>query len=92
VRIAYDGLQAIDLAQAYRPAVALLDLGMPRLDGYETARRLRKDFGPDLLLIALTGWGQPEDRSRSLGAGFDHHVVKPLDPSTLDRLFARAAG
>jgi signal transduction histidine kinase/CheY-like chemotaxis protein len=93
VRTAYDGQQALDLAEAFRPAIALLDLGMPRVNGYETARRLRGEpFGEDVLLIALTGWGQPDDRSRSLAAGFDHHVVKPLDPSMLSRLFSPATG
>jgi signal transduction histidine kinase/ActR/RegA family two-component response regulator len=89
VRTAYDGQQALDVAETYRPAVALIDLGMPRVNGYETARRLRaSSFGADLVLIALTGWGQPDDRSRSLAAGFDHHVVKPVDPPLLERLLA----
>jgi CheY-like chemotaxis protein len=62
---------------------------MPRMNGYEAARRLRaKPYGGELMLIALTGWGQPDDRSRSLAAGFDQHVVKPVDPSMLDRLLA----
>ena len=89
VRIAYDGQQAIEMAESFRPALALLDIGMPRLDGYETARRLRdRPYGEEMLLIALTGWGQPDDRNRSLAAGFDHHVVKPVDPSMLERLLA----
>ena len=89
VRTAYDGQQALDVAETYRPAVALIDLGMPRVNGYETARRLRaSSFGADLVLIALTGWGQPDDRSRSLAVGFDHHVVKPVDPPLLERLLA----
>ena len=89
VRTAYDGQQAIDVAETFRPALALVDIGMPRLNGYETARRLRKtSFGDGLVLIALTGWGQPDDRSRSVAAGFNHHVVKPLDPSMLERLLA----
>ena len=92
VRIAYDGQQAIDMAETFRPALALLDIGMPRLDGYETARRLRgRPCGEDMLLVALTGWGQPDDRNRSLAAGFDHHVVKPVDPSMLERLLAAPA-
>jgi len=89
VRIAYDGQQALDLAETFRPSLALVDIGMPRLNGYETARRLReKSYGADLTLIALTGWGQPDDRNRSLAAGFDHHVVKPIDPPLLERLLA----
>jgi CheY-like chemotaxis protein len=93
VRTAYDGQQALEIAETYRPAVALVDLGMPRLNGYDTARRLRaRPDGADLVLIALTGWGQPEDRNRSLAAGFDHHVVKPVDPSLLERLLAGPPG
>jgi CheY-like chemotaxis protein len=89
VRVAYDGQQALEIAESFRPVLALLDLGMPRLNGYETARRLRAgELGREMRLIALTGWGQPDDRSRSLGAGFDHHVVKPVDPSLLERLLA----
>jgi signal transduction histidine kinase/ActR/RegA family two-component response regulator len=89
VRIAYDGEEALELAESFRPALALIDIGMPRMNGYEAARRLRaKPYGGELMLIALTGWGQPDDRSRSLAAGFDQHVVKPVDPSTLDRLLA----
>ena len=89
VRTAYDGQQAIDLAETFRPQLALLDLGMPRLNGYEAARRLRQTpHGRAMQLIALTGWGQPDDRARSLAAGFDHHVVKPVDPSLLQRLLA----
>ena len=89
VRTAYDGQQAIDMAEAFRPALALLDIGMPRLNGYDTARRIREQpFGRDMVLIALTGWGQPEDKQRSRVAGFDHHLVKPVDPSALDRLLA----
>jgi signal transduction histidine kinase/ActR/RegA family two-component response regulator len=92
VRIAYDGQQALDMAEVFRPALALIDIGMPRLNGYETARRLRaKPYGEAMLLIALTGWGQPDDRNRSLAAGFDHHVVKPVDPSMLERLLSAPA-
>jgi len=89
VRTAYDGQEALEIAEAFRPALALLDLGMPRLNGYEAARRLRaSELGREMQLIALTGWGQPDDRSRSLAAGFDYHVVKPVDPSLLERLLA----
>ncbi len=87
VRIAYDGQEAIDIAGTFRPTLALLDVGMPRLNGLEAARHLRSQaYGEEMMLIALTGWGQPDDRSRSLAAGFDHHVVKPVDPSMLERL------
>jgi len=92
VRVAYDGQQALDMAETFRPSLALVDIGMPRLNGYDTARRLReRPYGAELTLIALTGWGQPDDRNRSLAAGFDHHVVKPIDPSMLERLLAAPA-
>jgi len=92
VRTAYDGQQALDVAETFKPSLALLDLGMPRLNGYDTARRLREtEYGRDAVIIALTGWGQPEDRNRSLAAGFDHHLVKPVDPSMLERLLAAPA-
>ena len=89
VRTAYDGQQALDMVEAFRPALALLDIGMPRMNGYDTARNIRgKPYGNDMVLVALTGWGQPEDKQRSQLAGFDHHLVKPVDPSLLERLLA----
>jgi signal transduction histidine kinase/CheY-like chemotaxis protein len=92
VRTAYDGGEAVAVAESWLPAVALLDLGMPRVSGYEAARRLRASPAcAAMTLVALTGWGQPDDRSRSLAAGFDHHVVKPVDPSMLERLLAASA-
>jgi CheY-like chemotaxis protein len=92
VRTAYDGQHALDVAELFKPSLALLDLGMPRVNGYDTARRLRETpHGRDIVIIALTGWGQPEDRNRSLAAGFDHHLVKPVDPSMLERLLAEPA-
>jgi CheY-like chemotaxis protein len=87
VRTAEDGLEAVDVAAAFRPDVILLDIGLPRLNGYETAQRIRQlDGGRDTLLVALTGWGQEEDRRRSREAGFDHHLVKPVDPDALEQL------
>jgi CheY-like chemotaxis protein len=92
VRTAYDGEQALQEAEAFRPSLALLDIGMPRLNGYDTARALRaKPYGPGMMLVALTGWGQPEDKRRSQLAGFDHHLVKPVDPSALDHLLVAPA-
>jgi CheY-like chemotaxis protein len=89
VCIAYDGQQALDLAATFRPSLALIDIGMPRMNGYDCARRMREQpHGGEITLIALTGWGQPDDRRRSLNAGFDHHLVKPVDPSLLERLLA----
>jgi CheY-like chemotaxis protein len=74
---------------AFRPDVVLLDLGLPRRNGYEAARMIRgESWGRDVVLIALTGWGQEQDRRRSRDAGFDHHLVKPVDPKALMKLVA----
>ena len=84
-----DGQEAVNAALTLRPDVVLLDIGMPRLNGHEVARRLRAEpWGRALHLIALTGWGQDEDRRRSHEAGFDAHLVKPVDPAELTRLLA----
>ena len=92
VRVVYDGaaaLAALDAAQPWRPAVVLLDLGMPGMDGLEVARRLRaNDAAAATLLVALTGWGQHTDRERTRAAGFDHHLVKPVDARALQALLA----
>jgi signal transduction histidine kinase len=90
VHAARDGEQAFALACACRPDVALLDIGMPRLDGYLLARKMREqEWGKDTLLIAVTGWGQAEDRRRSVEVGFDAHMVKPLDFGELRKLLDR---
>lgn len=87
VTVAHDGLAALDIARANRPALILLDIGMPDMDGYEVARRLRGMAGLEhTVLAALTGWGQQEDRRRSRAAGFDHHLIKPLEPQVLQDL------
>jgi len=89
VEVAHDGAAAIGMAQAKRPELAFLDLGMPGMDGYELARRLRADKAlAGVRLVALTGWGQDEDRRRSAEAGFDLHVVKPVEPAMLDKVLA----
>ncbi len=89
VRAAHDGLTAIHLARSFRPEVVLLDIGLPGMDGYEVARRLRQEDGlKQALLVALTGYGQDQDRRRSAEAGFDHHLVKPVSPSLLEDLLA----
>jgi CheY-like chemotaxis protein len=86
---AYDGVEAIDAAERLRPDVVLLDIGLPRLNGYEACRRIRNTtWGKDLVLVALTGWGQEEDRSESRDAGFDAHMVKPVDFDALLKLLA----
>lgn len=84
---AADGVEALKEARRSRPDLLLLDIGMPGMDGYEVARRIRlEDWGREPVLVALTGWGQEEDRRRSREAGFDSHWVKPLDLSNLSRL------
>ncbi len=87
VRVAYEGVSALSVAREFQPHIALLDVGMPRMDGYEIARRLKEDSETrDTILIAVTGWGQAEDRRRSKEAGFDYHLVKPVEPAALERL------
>ena len=88
-RIAHDGLTAIEVAREFRPEIVLLDIGLPRIDGYETARRLRAEpWASGLVIIAVTGWGQDADLERSRLAGFDHHLVKPVNPRQLRALVA----
>ncbi|KFN50759.1 ATP-binding response regulator [Arenimonas composti] len=88
--VAYDGVQALALAGRRRPAAAILDIGMPGMDGCELARRLRADPANDgLLLIALSGWGQPDDRERVAAAGFDAHLLKPADIGRLTALLQK---
>ena len=89
-RTAYDGQAGVDAAGEFRPDVILLDIGLPKLNGYEACRRIRNEpWGAGVVLIALTGWGQDEDRRRSHEAGFDRHLVKPVDPQALMKLLAR---
>ncbi len=88
-RTAYDGQQGVDMADSFRPDVVLLDIGLPKLNGYEVCRRIRaQPWGRDVVLIAVTGWGQDDDRRRSDEAGFDLHLVKPVDPQRLMQTFA----
>jgi len=90
VRTAGDGLEAVAETQAFSPEVVLLDIGLPVLNGYEAAERIRTlEGGARVVLVALTGWGQEEDRRRSREAGFDHHLVKPVDPDALEALLRR---
>ncbi len=89
VQTARDGYEAMEVAEAFRPDVAVLDIGMPKLNGYETATRIREQpWGHNIILIACTGWGQEADRQRSRDAGFHHHMVKPVDPQALMRLIS----
>jgi len=93
VRSSNDGAAALEALETHRPAIVLLDIGMPGMDGYEVARRMRQlSIGQEAILIALTGWGQKEDRRRSKDAGFDHHLVKPVDFGALQALLASLPG
>ncbi len=87
IRTAYDGLEALQAADEFRPEVVLLDIGLPKIDGHEVAKRLRREpWGRRVCLIAVTGWSEDADRARSRAAGFDHHLVKPLDTGHLAQL------
>jgi signal transduction histidine kinase len=93
VQVAYDGESAFAAAETFRPDVMLLDIGMPRLSGHEVAERLRATpWGRNVVLIAATGWGKDEDRQRSQEAGFDVHLVKPVDPAKVAALIEQLAG
>jgi CheY-like chemotaxis protein len=86
---AFDGLAAIEVAASFKPDVVLLDIGLPGLNGYEVARRIRQEpWGKAVKLVAVTGWGQLEDRQRSKEAGFDAHMVKPVDHDLLAKILA----
>jgi PAS domain S-box-containing protein len=87
VQAVYSAREALEVAEAFRPHVALLDIGMPEMDGYELAARIRAEaWGERITLIAATGWGQERDRKRAAAAGFDHHLTKPVDPAVLEPL------
>jgi signal transduction histidine kinase/CheY-like chemotaxis protein len=92
VRVAYDGRSALQVVRDFRPGVVFLDLGMPGVDGFEVARRIRElDELRDIALVAVTGWGQKEDRRRTGAAGFDRHLVKPVDPIKLPAVLEAVA-
>jgi CheY-like chemotaxis protein len=87
VRTAHDGQEAVDLAAIFDPAVVFMDLGLPLLNGFDAAGRMREQPGGEkTVIVALTGWGQEFDRRRSQEAGFDYHFVKPVDPFALEKL------
>jgi CheY-like chemotaxis protein len=89
-RIAHDGPAALKAGAEFRPEIVLLDLGLPGLDGYETARQMRAtEWGQPAILIAVTGWGRDSDIARGQQAGFDHHLVKPVSPEVLYTLVTR---
>ncbi|MES3001873.1 MAG: response regulator [Pseudomonadota bacterium] len=92
VRHVHDGEAAVASAEEFAPEIALIDLGMPKLNGYEVCKRIRLlPRGKDVTVVAVTGWGQPDDRRRSAEAGFDRHLVKPVDPSALTLLLGEVA-
>jgi PAS domain S-box-containing protein len=89
--LAHDGVEALALAEQMRPQVVLLDIGLPKMSGHDVAQRIRSEpWGQEIVLVALTGWGQQQDRRRSQEAGFDHHLVKPVDVDTLMRVLSTA--
>ncbi len=88
VHLASNGKEAFEIARRERPDIAVLDIGMPDLSGYELAQRIRHEaWGEQMMLIAVTGWGQLEDKQRALAAGFDHHLTKPVDTAVLEKMF-----
>ncbi len=90
-QIAYDGLEAVEAAEKFHPDVILLDISLPKLNGHDACRRIREQpWGKHMMLVALTGWGQDEDRRQTKDAGFDHHMVKPVDFAALMKLLALA--
>jgi CheY-like chemotaxis protein len=88
-RTAHDGESAVSTAETFLPDVVLLDIGLPKLNGYEVAQRIREQsWGASMFLIAVTGWGQDEDRQRSSEVGLNRHMVKPVEPAALEKLLA----
>jgi len=83
----FDGQEALEIASEYRPDVVLLDIGLPKLNGYDVARQMRSHpWSEKMTLVAMTGWGRDTDRNRSRDAGFDRHLTKPVDPNVLEAL------
>jgi PAS domain S-box-containing protein len=91
IRMAHDGVEAVRVAGEFKPELVLLDIGLPRMNGYDAAIRIRQALGSGVQLVALTGWGQEGDRRRSREAGFDHHFTKPVDIDALKQLIATSA-
>jgi CheY-like chemotaxis protein len=89
VHVAHDGLEAVHAAAEFQPNVVLLDIGLPKLNGFEVARRIRQERGGNrIALVAVTGWGQQDDRRRAMEAGFDHHLTKPVEIARLMQLLS----
>ena len=91
-RVAYDGITGVQEVLAYRPEIVLLDIGMPGLDGYEVCGRIRRELGRGVIVVALTGFGQEQDRDKAARSGFDAHLTKPADPKELARLLSKLPG
>ena len=89
VELASNGAQAVELFDRMRPEIAILDIGMPGLNGYEVAQRIRQKVQNGVTLIAVTGWGQEADKARAAASGFDHHFTKPVEPSVLSALVGK---
>jgi CheY-like chemotaxis protein len=89
VKVAHDAIEAFDTIAAHAPHCVLLDLGLPEMDGCELARRLRERYGPELTLLAVTGWAREEDREQAELAGVDYVLLKPVQPEMLSRFFPR---
>jgi len=93
VREAHDGKEGIEVAEAFLPDVIFMDIGMPKMNGYEAARHIRQQpWSKKMMLVALTGWGQEKDKQRTKEAGFDHHLVKPAEPAAIQKLLSSPAG
>ena len=91
VEVAHDGYRALEIAARFEPEVVLLDIGLPGMNGYDVAKQLRQmKLARAQCLIAMTGYGSEEDRQRTEEAGFDHHIVKPIEPAELNKLLARS--
>ena len=90
--VAYDGHSGFAKALVLRPDVILLDIGMPGMDGYQTCRKIRSALGQDVVIVAVTGWGQEQDKDEAYRAGFNAHLTKPADPAALEHLLAADTG
>jgi DNA-binding response OmpR family regulator len=87
IRVAFDGVEAVEMAGEFKPDVVLMDIGLPKVNGYDVAREMRsKPWGEKMMLVAVTGWGRESDRRRSHEAGFDRHLTKPMEPDMLEAL------
>jgi CheY-like chemotaxis protein len=84
-----DGLAGVQAIVDHRPDLALVDIGLPGLDGYEVAARVRRSVGQDVVLVAVSGFGQPEDKRKAMDAGFDEHITKPADVTDIESLLSR---